>query len=565
MALWERGEALARRCEEQLAGARDRVKAVLEHADDPRPESPGGPFAGSGIFPGQRPRSGPGTVGGRGGRVAPRTPCSRGDHDPAVHTREQTAGPSRPRPTCEPVGGPDGPTSDRACAAWRTSSSSATAPCLVAVKEAVDALLPWYFQVPAGAWLSVPGLHVRLEGRATRCSISSGHRPATPSCSLGTSPRRSTSPRARSPRTRVSPASTTLDLLPWLRGRAASFQCPRARTQPRPSRRCTPGARGEVRLVAVTGASERGRRDRPNAEIARARPPARRPALLDAARLRPRAARSTWPGAGSGLPGALPPQLYAPFGAGLLVGRPDLALGREPLLAGGGAVRFVSVNSVLWAEPPARHKRASRNIIGAVALGIACRTLQGAGRRKSRRSTSSSVTRRSGRPRSPGSCRCGCGHRDSRVGVCPFTLEGLPYSQVAAALSAEHPVGCGTGASGPPLVARLLRVDGATLERVRWAMSERSERIGVSTPARSADRAQRGRALSRGAPPCSRVPCRASVGLGTTADDLDRFVDAVTELATDGPRWTYRSSADGTDCWPDPDPRPWPQLPVELA
>ena len=39
VALWERGEALARRCEEQLAGARDRVKAVLEHADDdPPPE-----------------------------------------------------------------------------------------------------------------------------------------------------------------------------------------------------------------------------------------------------------------------------------------------------------------------------------------------------------------------------------------------------------------------------------------------------------------------------------------------------------------------------------------------
>jgi exodeoxyribonuclease VII small subunit len=38
VALWERGEALGRRCEEQLAGARDRVNAVLEHADDPRPE-----------------------------------------------------------------------------------------------------------------------------------------------------------------------------------------------------------------------------------------------------------------------------------------------------------------------------------------------------------------------------------------------------------------------------------------------------------------------------------------------------------------------------------------------
>ena len=29
VALWERGEALARRCEEQLAGARERVQKVL--------------------------------------------------------------------------------------------------------------------------------------------------------------------------------------------------------------------------------------------------------------------------------------------------------------------------------------------------------------------------------------------------------------------------------------------------------------------------------------------------------------------------------------------------------
>ncbi|HWN31677.1 MAG TPA: exodeoxyribonuclease VII small subunit [Pseudonocardia sp.] len=34
LALWERGERLARRCEQQLAGARDRVDAVLR-ADPP--------------------------------------------------------------------------------------------------------------------------------------------------------------------------------------------------------------------------------------------------------------------------------------------------------------------------------------------------------------------------------------------------------------------------------------------------------------------------------------------------------------------------------------------------
>ncbi|NLU62295.1 exodeoxyribonuclease VII small subunit [Rhodococcus sp. HNM0563] len=34
LALWERGEALAKRCEQHLAGARQRVENALAHADD---------------------------------------------------------------------------------------------------------------------------------------------------------------------------------------------------------------------------------------------------------------------------------------------------------------------------------------------------------------------------------------------------------------------------------------------------------------------------------------------------------------------------------------------------
>jgi exodeoxyribonuclease VII small subunit len=37
VALWERGENLARRCEQQLAGARARVDAVLHPSDPPTP------------------------------------------------------------------------------------------------------------------------------------------------------------------------------------------------------------------------------------------------------------------------------------------------------------------------------------------------------------------------------------------------------------------------------------------------------------------------------------------------------------------------------------------------
>ena len=45
---------------------------------------------------------------------------------------------------------------------------------------------------------------------------------------------------------------------------------------------------------------------------------------------------------------------------------------------------------------------------------------------------------------------------------------------------------------------------------------------------------------------------RASVGLATTADDLDRLVDALTVLTTDGPRWTYRSSRTAPTAGPTP-------------
>jgi len=39
LALWERGERLARRCEQQLAGARDRVDAVLRPDEPPNPDN----------------------------------------------------------------------------------------------------------------------------------------------------------------------------------------------------------------------------------------------------------------------------------------------------------------------------------------------------------------------------------------------------------------------------------------------------------------------------------------------------------------------------------------------
>ena len=66
-------------------------------------------------------------------------------------------------------------------------------------------------------------------------------------------------------------------------------------------------------------------------------------------------------------------KIYAPFGAGVLVGRGDWLDAAPPYLAGGGAVRQVGLDATDWAASPARHEGGSPNVIGAVALAAACR------------------------------------------------------------------------------------------------------------------------------------------------------------------------------------------------
>ena len=72
-------------------------------------------------------------------------------------------------------------------------------------------------------------------------------------------------------------------------------------------------------------------------------------------------------------------KLYAPYGAGVLVGRRDWLESAPPYLAGGGAVREVRLGRTEWADAPARHEAGTPNVIGAVALAAACPTVAALG------------------------------------------------------------------------------------------------------------------------------------------------------------------------------------------
>jgi selenocysteine lyase/cysteine desulfurase len=191
-------------------------------------------------------------------------------------------------------------------------------------------------------------------------------------------------------------------------------------------------------------------------------------------------------------------KIYAPFGAGVLVGRRDWLDAAAPYLAGGGAVKAVAADgSAQWAPAPQRHEAGSPNVLGAAALAAACRTLAaldpGALEAHEEALTTRLIT---GLESIPG-VRILRVWADSaeRVGVVGFTIDGHDAGRVAAYLSAEHGIGVRDGKfCAHPLLTRL-GVPGGAL--------------------------------------------RASFGVGSRGEDADRLIQALRRLVETGERAEY--------------------------
>lgn len=224
-------------------------------------------------------------------------------------------------------------------------------------------------------------------------------------------------------------------------------------------------AAGGVALLAVTGASNVTGEVLPLSDIAALAHAHGARIAVDAAQLAPHR-RITIAGA-SGAAGRGADidylafsghKLYAPFGAGVLVGRPDWLDAGRPHLAGGGAVREVRLESVTWAHGPARHEAGSPNVLGAATLARAAQILGGldpaAWHRHEQQLREALVT-------GLGEIEGITVHRlfadsDSAIGVVNFSVAGHDAGLVAAYLSAEHGVGLRDGRfCAHPLLTRL--------------------------------------------------------------------------------------------------------------
>ncbi len=203
---------------------------------------------------------------------------------------------------------------------------------------------------------------------------------------------------------------------------------------------------------------------------------------------------------------------YAPFGSGALVGRADWLDAAPGYLAGGGAVESVRLDGAAWKTGADRHEAGTPNVVGIAALARALVELErlGADARHAHESALSARLHEGLAAQRGVRVIRGFDDADDRLGIATIELERGSVGLVAAALAAEH---------------------GISVRAGRFCAHPFFDRV-----------ASRANGL------------RASLGAGSSADDVDRFLEALARLVADGPAHEYERTPEG---WcPRADDRP---------
>jgi len=205
-------------------------------------------------------------------------------------------------------------------------------------------------------------------------------------------------------------------------------------------------------------------------------------------------------------------KMYAPFGTGALVGRRDVFTAGDPDQRGGGTVEIVTLDNVVWADPPDKEEAGSPNTVGAIALAAAITQLE--------KISMPTVAAHEAEltayaleklPSIPGIQIFGNTdphQAPERLGVIPLAFKHIPHFLVAAVLGHEFGIGVRSGCfCAHPYVLHLLKVTPQEAQVVRSHMlaGDRSDMPGM---------------------------IRASFGLYNTFADVDALIEALSCIAS---------------------------------
>ncbi|WP_105617528.1 aminotransferase class V-fold PLP-dependent enzyme [Vallitalea okinawensis] len=199
-------------------------------------------------------------------------------------------------------------------------------------------------------------------------------------------------------------------------------------------------------------------------------------------------------------------KMYAPFGSGVLIGPRNYFEKGSPDLKGGGTVKIVTKDIVLWDDPPHKDEAGTPNLMGVIALDAAIKTLKKIGMKKiedyERYLTQYALKRLI--KLEDIEIYGDYIQSENKVSIITFNIKGIPHDIVANYLSLECGIAVRNGCfCAQPYVQKLLHV--TTNEIMNHIKNPNKPHPGM---------------------------VRMSFGLYNTIDEIDDMINALEELIT---------------------------------
>lgn len=131
-------------------------------------------------------------------------------------------------------------------------------------------------------------------------------------------------------------------------------------------------------------------------------------------------------------------KMYAPFGAGVLIGPKEDFMEGDPFVQGGGAISLVTRRRIEWDEPARRDEAGTPNVMGVVALTAAIKTLQTVGMDHIYKAEKALYDYAIDRMKKiPDVKFYSDPYKDDTISVIPFNIDGIYHHIMPSILSGE--------------------------------------------------------------------------------------------------------------------------------
>ncbi|MCX7884237.1 MAG: aminotransferase class V-fold PLP-dependent enzyme [Caloramator sp.] len=177
-------------------------------------------------------------------------------------------------------------------------------------------------------------------------------------------------------------------------------------------------------------------------------------------------------------------KMYSPFGVGVLIGPKEFFETGDPEYKGGGTVKIVTKNTVIYDEPPEKDEAGTPNIMGVVALIAAIKTLNSIGIEniENHEKQLLKYTIDNIKGIKDIEIYCDTENINDRIGIIPFNMKDIPHDILSSILSCEAGISVRSGCfCAHPYVQKILKLSEKQIKSyIKYPESPRPGMVRIS-------------------------------------------------------------------------------------